>query len=165
MKQEVFDKLEEAQNLITEAKYIIEDLASKYNILDMNNLTVLKEVVNLIKILSEIKKKTKVNPDIPIDGIYKMLYYDYKKALGQKKELQRDLLDILAKKELDKDSAMLNLKLLHAEREIEKLQKRVASKEHEIERLEWKNRELKRKLQAEANNADGDPKTNSERLS
>ena len=33
MKQEVLDKLEEARNLVTEAKYIIEDLASKYNIL------------------------------------------------------------------------------------------------------------------------------------
>lgn len=156
MKQEVLDKLEEARNPVTEAKNIIEDLASKYNILDTRNMDVLKEVTDLIKILSEIKRKTKVNPDVPIDGIYKMLYYDYKKALEQKKELQKDLLALMAEKELDKDSALLNLKLIHAEREIERLQKRVTSKEQEIERQEWKNRELKRKLKAEADHTDGD---------
>lgn len=59
MKQEVLDKLKEARNLVTEAKNIIEDLASKYNILDTRNMDVLKEVTDLIKILSEIKRKTK----------------------------------------------------------------------------------------------------------
>ena len=156
MKQEVLDKFEEARNLVTEAKYIIEDLTSKYNILDTKNMDVLKEVTYLIKILSEIKRKTKVNQDVPIDAMYKLLYYDYKKACEQKKELQKDLLALMAEKELDKDSAMLNLKLIHAEREIEKLQKRVTSKEQEIERLERRIRELKRKLKAEADHANSD---------
>ena len=152
MKQEVLDKLEEAKDLMVEARYIIDELIPQYNILDLKDMDILKEVTDLIKILSEIKSKTKVNPEVPFEGMYKMLYCDYKKACEEKKELRKDILALMAKKEMDKDSAMLNLQLIRAQREIEKLNKRLASKKQEIERLERKIRELKRQQKAESDN-------------
>ena len=160
MKQELYDKLEEARDLVVEASYIIEELIPKYNILGLKNMNVLKEVTDLIKTLSEIQAKTKVNPEIPIEGTYKMLYYDYKKACEEKKELQKDILVLMSERELDKESAMLNLKLIRAEREIERLKKKVNSKEQEIDSLERKNRELKKKLKTVDNNNDSDSSDN-----
>ena len=89
MKQEAIDKLEEARNLVVEARYIIEELIPNYNILDLKDLDILKEVTDIIKILSEIKSKTKVNPEVPFEGMYKMLYCDYKKVCEEKKELRK----------------------------------------------------------------------------
>ena len=159
MKQEVLDKLEEARDLVVEARYIIDELIPQYNILDLKDLDILKEVTDLIKILSEIKSKTKVNPEVPFEGMYKMLYCDYKKACEEKKELRKDIRVLMAKKEMDKDSAMLNLQLIRAEREREKLNKKLESRKQEIERIESKNRELKRKLKANKSNTDSDSPT------
>ena len=152
MKQEVLNKLEEAKDLMVEARYIIDELIPQYNILDLKDLDILKEVTALIKILSEIKSKTKVNPEVPFEGMYKMLYCDYKKACEEKKELRKDILALMAKKEMDKDSAMLNLKLIRAEREIESLKRKLESRKQEIERLERKIKELKRQQKAESDN-------------
>ena len=105
--------LQQAQDKINEAKDIIERLIPQYNILGLKRTEFLEGVTDLIKTLSEIHSKGGSNPDIPIEGVYKLLYHDYKKVCEEKKELKKDIISLMEEKGMDKDTAALQLRLIH----------------------------------------------------
>jgi len=143
-KEKVIYKLEEARDLVTEAKYIIEGIIPDYNILGIKNKEVLEQVTDIIKILSQLNLKASI--EIPVEGMYKLLYHDYQKVCNEKKELQKDVVALMSDREFDKDTATLNLKLLRAEREIESLKNSLVSQKDMVAKLKSEKRDLKRKL-------------------
>ena len=145
-KEDAIDKLEEALYLVVEAQYIIEGILPHINILGTKNLKMLEPVTDIIKILSQISQKFNLNPNIPIEGMYKLLYSDYKRVCQEKKDLQRDLVKLMKDKEWDSDTAMLNMKLMRAERKIDSLTNSMATKEKKIHDLKAQNKYLKSKL-------------------
>ena len=145
-KEDAIDKLEEALDLVVEAQYIIEGILPHINILGTKNQKMLEPVTDIIKILSQISQKVNVNPNIPIEGMYKLLYYDYKKVCQEKKDLQMDVVKLMKDKEWDSDTAMLNMKLMRAEREIESLTNSLAAKKTKIHELKAHIKNLKSKL-------------------
>ena len=145
-KEDAIDKLEEALDLIVEAQYIIEGILPHINILGTKNLKMLEPVTDIIKILSQISQKFNLNPNIPIEGMYKLLYSDYKRVCQEKKDLQRDVVKLMKDKEWDSDTAMLNMKLMRAEREIDSLTNSMATKEKKIHDLKAQKKYLKSKL-------------------
>ena len=144
--EDAIDKLEEALDLIVEAQYTIEEILPQINILGTKNQKLLEPVTDIIKILSQLSQKFKVNAEIPIEGMYKLLYSDYKKVCQEKKDLQRDVVKLMKEKKWDNDTAMLNMKLMRAEREIEKLTNSLAVKEERIHDLKSQKKTLKSKL-------------------
>ena len=84
-KEDAIDKLEEALDLVVEAQYIIEGILPHINILGTKNQKMLEPVTDIIKILSQISQKVNVNPNIPIEGMYKLLYSDYKRVCQEKR--------------------------------------------------------------------------------
>ena len=142
-KQEALNVLEEANDLIVEAKYMIEDLIPKYNILKLKDDKILEATVRLIRILSEVQFIAGLNMELPVEAVYKNLYYDYKKVCSEKKKLARDLKQLMQDQGICADIATLNLRLIHAEREIERLNKKITSKDKEIGSLRQKIRTLK----------------------
>lgn len=143
-KEKVIYKLEEARDLVTEARYIIEEIIPDYNILGIKNKEVLEQVTDIIKILSQLNLKASI--EIPVEGMYKLLYHDYQKVCNEKKELQKDVVALMSDREFDKDTATLNLKLLRAEREIEGLKNCLVSQKDMVAKLKSEKRDLKRKL-------------------
>lgn len=149
-KKEALEILEEANNLITEAKYLIEELIPKYDILTFKNDEIFETTVEMIKLLGTIKFKGGINRDLPIEAVYKILYRDYKNVCKENKQLKKDLVEFMQKNEFEKETATLQINLLHKEREIESLTKKVQSRDKEIERLEQKIAELKRKMKKDS---------------
>ena len=145
-KEEALDKLDDAYNLLVEAKYIIEDVISDFDILSVKNPEIVEPVADIIKLLSTISKKTNKKIDISVEGMYKVLYADYQKTLKEKKDLQKDVLALMKEKEWDSDTASLNLKLMRAERQIENQNASMRDKKLKIEDLKSEIRSLKRRL-------------------
>lgn len=145
-KKEAINKLEDARDLIVEAQYMIEEILPQFNILGTKKMEILEPVTDIIKMLSQLAEKTKINSDIPIEGMYKLLYHDYKKACQEKKDLQKDVVALMSDKGWDKDTATLNLKLMRAEREIETLSNKLESKKNRISYLRMQNSALNHKL-------------------
>ena len=145
-KEDALDKLNDAYNLLVEAKYVIEGIISDYDILTVKNSEIVEPVADIIKLLSTISMKSNLKIDISIEGMYKVLYADYQKALKEKKELQKDVLVLMKEKEWDTDTASLNLKLMRAERQIEKQNANITDKKIKIEDLKSEIRSLKRRL-------------------
>jgi hypothetical protein len=120
----VEDKLEEATNLIVEAKYIIEEVINnpQYpNILGTKNREYLETTTELISMLSKIEDKKIA--DLPIEAVYKFLYLSYKKTQEENSKLKQDLKQLLVRKDLDEEKQVLILKLMRSERENEDLKK------------------------------------------
>ena len=136
-------KLEEAKELIVEAQYIINEIVSQCNILGVTNNDFLKVVTDIIKLLSVLDFNGGANLDIPIEGVYKLLYYDYKKVCKEKKELQQDVLVLMQEKEWDTETASLNLKLIRSERNVEQLTKRIETYKRKIKDYKKISRDLK----------------------
>ncbi len=146
-KEEALDKLDDAYNLLVEAKYIIEDvISSDFDILSVKKTEIVELVANIIKLLSTISKKTNKKIDISVEGMYKVLYADYQKTLKEKEDLQKDVLALMKEKEWDSDTASLNLKLMRAERQIENQNASIRNKKLKIEDLKSEIRSLKRRL-------------------
>lgn len=97
-KEDALDKLNDAYDLLVEAKYVIEGIISDYDILTVKNSEIVEPVADIIKLLSTISMKSNLKIDISIEGMYKVLYADYQKALKEKKELQKDVLVLMKKK-------------------------------------------------------------------
>ena len=147
----VEDKLEEATNLIVEAKYIIEEIINnpRYsNILGIKNRDYLEATTELISILSKIKG-TKLE-DLPIEAVYKFLYLNYKKTQEENIKLKQDLKQLLVRNNLDEEKQTLILKLMKSERENKyyKEQFETVSRKLAKRTIKYQNkiRELKSKL-------------------
>jgi hypothetical protein len=151
-KEEAIIKLEEARDLIVEAQYMIEEILPHVNILGVKNMEILEPVTDIIKILSQLTIKGGVNIEVPVEGMYKVLYCDYKKVCEEKKKLQKDVLALMNGQGWDKETASLNLKLLRCEREINSLKVNLAQKEERIEDLKLQKSHLKRQLKELTNN-------------
>ena len=145
-KEEAINKLEEARDLVVEAQYIIEETISHVNILGVKNLEILEPITDIIKILSQLAIKGGNNINVPVEGMYKLLYYNYKKVCEEKKQLQKDVVALMSNKGWDMETASLNLKLMRSEREIESLKNKLNLKKEKIESLKLQRGNLKRKL-------------------
>ena len=145
-KKEAITKLEDARDLILEAQYTIEGILPHVNILGVKKMEILEPVTDILKILSQLSMKGNINTDIPIEGMYKMLYHDYKKVCQEKKDLQKDVVALMSDKQWDLETASLNLKLMRAEREIEDLHKKLESKKEKISYLKAQKTDLRHKL-------------------
>ena len=145
-KEEAINKLEEARDLVVEAQYIIEEIISHVNILGVKNMEILEPVTDIIKILSQLVVKGGNNINVPVEGMYKLLYYDYKKVCEEKKQLQKDVVALMSNQGWDMETASLNLKLMRSEREIESLKNKIKLKKEKIEDLKLQRGNLKRKL-------------------
>jgi SMC interacting uncharacterized protein involved in chromosome segregation len=145
-KREAISRLEDARDLITEAQYMIEGILPHVNILGVKKMEILEPVTDILKILSQLTLKGNINTDIPVEGMYKMLYHDYKKVCQEKKDLQDDVVALMSDKQWDTDTASLNLKLMRAERKIEDLSKSLESKKEKISYLKAQKTELRHKL-------------------
>jgi hypothetical protein len=145
-KREAIRRLEDAKDLIIEAQYMIEGILPHVNILGVKKMEILEPVTDILKILSQLSMKGNINTDIPIEGMYKMLYHDYKKVCQEKKDLQKDVVALMSDKQWDLETASLNLKLMRAEREIEDLHKILESKKERISYLKAQKTDLRHKL-------------------
>ena len=145
-KQEVLNKLEEANDLIVEAKYIIEEIIPQYDLFALKNDKFFESTIKLIRLLSEIHFKSGVNCELPVEAVYKNLYYDYKKVCEEKKQLQKDLSQIMQDNNLDNDLTAMNIKLIHANQKIEKQKKLLDAKREKIHELREKNYLLRRQI-------------------
>ncbi len=145
-KKEAITKLEDARDLILEAQYMIEGILPHVNILGVKKMEILEPVTDILKILSQLSMNGNINTDIPIEGMYKMLYHDYKKLCQEKKDLQNDVVTLMSDKQWDMETASLNLKLMRAEREIENLHKKLESKKEKISYLKAQKTDLRHKL-------------------
>ena len=145
-KEEAIYKLEEAKDLIVEAHYMIEEILADVNILGIKSMEILEPVTEIIKELSQLTLKGRNNVNIPVEGMYKLLYYDYKKVCEEKKQLQKDVIALMSKQGWDTETASLNLKLMRCEREIESLKNNLTLKKEKIEDLKLQKTNLKRKL-------------------
>ena len=145
-KKEAIRRLEDARDLIVEAQYMIEEILPHVNILGVKKMDILEPVTDILKILSQLSLKGNINTNIPVEGMYKMLYHDYKKVCQEKKDLQKDVIALMSDKEWDKDTASLNLKLMRAERIIEDLSKSIDSQKEKISYLKSQKSALKHKL-------------------
>lgn len=88
--QEIHDKIDEIQDLVTEAMYIFRELKTKdESVLKVKKMEYLEPVRNLILMLSELRGKGL--KDMPIETVYKLLYYDYKKLQEENVRLKEEL--------------------------------------------------------------------------
>ncbi len=141
-------KLEEVRDLLTEAKYLIEEVDEKSNVFQSMKTEYLEPVTEIIAILSKIKDGWL--KELPIETVYKFLYLDYKKGQNEIKELRKDIEALMQKNNIDEDKQVLILKLQRAEREIETLMRKNESRKEKLRRLKDKYfskiKELKAKL-------------------
>ncbi len=142
-------RLEEARDLIVEAKYIIEDVMSKYNILGLKKGVYLDAVTELIGLLSKIND-SKLS-DLPIEALYKLLYRDYKNAKAEVTNLKKDLVDILERKDINEDRQVLIVKLMRAEREVESINRKLEARKEKSARMHKKYSDRIKELQMRLN--------------
>ena len=88
--QEIQDKFEDIQNLVTEALYIFRELKKENeSVLKVKKMEYLEPVRNLILMLSELRGRGL--KDMPIETVYKLLYYDYRKLQEENVRLKEEL--------------------------------------------------------------------------
>lgn len=88
--QEIQDKFEDIQNLVTEALYIFRELKEENeSVLKVKKMEYLEPVRNLILMLSELRGRGL--KDMPIETVYKLLYYDYRKLQEENVRLKEEL--------------------------------------------------------------------------
>ena len=88
--QEIQDKFEDIQNLVTEALYIFRELKEENeSVLKVKKMEYLESVRNLILMLSELRGRGL--KDMPIETVYKLLYYDYRKLQEENVRLKEEL--------------------------------------------------------------------------
>lgn len=153
-KEKALQRLDDAKDLIVEAKYIIEEVLEHNNILKLKDLEYLSAITEIIGILSKIESNEL--RDLPVEAVYKYLYLDYKKAQEEVKKLRQDIVDMMSEREIDNDNQVLALKLLRAEREIQILQNKNASQREKARRklskYSYQIKDLKSRLGEELSN-------------
>lgn len=88
--QEIQDKFEDIKNLVTEALYIFRELKEENeSVLKVKKMEYLEPVRNLILMLSELRGRGL--KDMPIETVYKLLYYDYRKLQEENVRLKEEL--------------------------------------------------------------------------
>lgn len=88
--QEIQDKFEDIKNLVTEALYIFRELKKENeSVLKVKKMEYLEPVRNLILMLSELRGRGL--KDMPIETVYKLLYYDYRKLQEENVRLKEEL--------------------------------------------------------------------------
>ena len=144
MDKNVLYRLEEAKDLIIEAKYIIEDVAENTNILGLTKMEYLEATIELIAILAKIPSNDL--KDLPVEAVYKFLWRDYKKSQEEICELRKDIKQLMKTKGIEDDKQALVLKLQRTERVIESLTQKIEIKNEKIKHLRGKCSDLKKKL-------------------
>lgn len=88
--QEIQDKFEDIKNLVTEALYVFRELKEENeSVLKVKKMEYLEPVRNLILMLSELRGRGL--KDMPIETVYKLLYYDYRKLQEENVRLKEEL--------------------------------------------------------------------------
>lgn len=88
--QEIQDKFEDIKNLVTEALYVFRELKEENeSVLKVKKMEYLEPVHNLILMLSELRGRGL--KDMPIETVYKLLYYDYRKLQEENVRLKEEL--------------------------------------------------------------------------
>ncbi len=140
-------KLEEAKDLILEAKYIIEELVEHSKILSGTDLEYLEATSELILLLSKVKGIGV--EDLPVESVYKLLYKDYKQAKEEIKALKKDVENLMKVKEIEPNNKALTLKLLRAERQVESLSNKLETSKERAKRQRRKLRDQIKELKTQ----------------
>lgn len=144
------DKIEEVTNLIVEAKYIVEEIINNPQypkLLGTKRLEYLEVTTELIGMLAKIEDK-KIE-DLPIEAVYKFLYFSYKQVQDENKKLKQDLRELFVSKDLDEEKQNLIMRVTRAEREVEALKIQLENKSRKLEERTVKYRNIIRELKSQ----------------